>query len=496
MGNIKLKHLIFGYAADILFDDAELVIDENWRLGLVGRNGRGKTTLLKLMTGELTADSLQLTRQKTAKQFVYFPQTVADKSQLTLFVLQELAEFEEWQLTRELSLLHINADVLYRPFDSLSGGEQTKALLAVLFLAADSFPLLDEPTNHLDLPSREIVAAYLSKKSGFIVVSHDRDFLNKVTDHTLAIERAQLVLHAGNFAMYEAEKKLRDTSELTENQRLKKDIARLKTSAQEKEKWSRSREKTKDASADSGFVSARAARVMKKSKNLEKRQLTEIADKEKLLTNLEKVDRLEMQPTDSHHKILVSADKLQLKYDETALFQPVSFELKSGEILALTGANGTGKSSLLQALTGDFSGEYSGKLTLAHNLQVSCVRQIFQNKGHLHNFSEEKNLDLELFLNNLRKLGLPREAFSQRIETMSQGQQKKVELAKSLSEAAELYIWDEPLNYLDVFNQEQLAKLLQSTQATMLLVEHDRTFIDKVATSEIRLEKGYNKSYE
>lgn len=141
---------------------------------------------------------INLKKQNTADKYSVESLSVkiTDRnSQLTYYVLNELAEFEQWKLERELSLLKVDLEILWRPFGSLSGGEQTKCLLAILFLDEDNFPLIDEPTNHLDLESRKIVADYLQKKSGFIVVSHDRNFLDEVCDHTLAIERQQIVLY-------------------------------------------------------------------------------------------------------------------------------------------------------------------------------------------------------------------------------------------------------------------------------------------------------------
>ncbi|BAV01954.1 hypothetical protein LG21E20_07720 [Lactococcus formosensis] len=231
MSNIKINNLTFGYTDQLIFDNVNINIDDQWKLGLVGRNGRGKTTLLKILLGEVDVH-LEI---KTNKSFVYFPQTINDKDQLTLFVLQELADFEQWELERELTLMGVDLDTLWRPFNSLSGGEQTKTLLALLFLDEHNYPLIDEPTNHLDKASREKVAAYLSEKKGYILISHDRNFLNKTTDHTLAIERADLQVYAGNFAIYEEEKRLRDLTEKAQDDKLRKEIGRLKQTAREKE---------------------------------------------------------------------------------------------------------------------------------------------------------------------------------------------------------------------------------------------------------------------
>ncbi|MDR1605750.1 MAG: ATP-binding cassette domain-containing protein [Streptococcaceae bacterium] len=462
-----------------------VTFDESWKLALVGRNGRGKTTLMKLLLGEL-AFSGQI---HSDKAFIYFPQSVADPTMLTKYVLDELYDAPDWQIQRELNLLDFPLDSLWRPFESLSGGEQTKVLLAGLFLDEGNFPLIDEPTNHLDLASRAKIAQYLqSKKTGYIVSSHDRQFLNVVSDHLLAIERQDITLLATNFSTYELEKKRRDHFELAENEKLKSEISRLKQTAREKAEWSRDRERDKygnpnqkgsGAIGGSGFIGARAARMMKKAKVLEHRMTSEIAEKEKLLKNLEKVDQLAMHYQPSHHQVLLFEEELTVTFDGKALFSPIKLGQKAREITAITGPNGVGKSQLLQQLIASAE---------KRQLRISCVRQLYgDNQGSLKSFADKHGLDYPDFLNNLRKLGMPREAFSKKIEQLSMGQQKKVELAKSLATPAELFIWDEPLNYLDVFNQEQIEVLLQTVKPAMLIVEHDAQFIENVADQVIEL---------
>lgn len=495
MSNIQIKNLTFAYTDQLIFDKVSINIDDKWKLGLVGRNGRGKTTLLKILVGETEANA----EVKTSKSFVYFPQTVKDKSQLTLFVLQELADFEQWELERELTLLDVDLDTLWRPFRSLSGGEQTKVLLALLFLDEQNYALIDEPTNHLDKASRDKVAAYLQGKAGYILVSHDRNFLNQTTDHTLAIERADLHLYAGNFALYEEEKRLRDITEKAQDDKLRKEISRLKQTAREKEAWSRNLEATKSRRkrgfdsetkrVDKGFIGRKAANMMQKSKNLEKRMKEDIADKEKLLKNWEGVPGLAMHVLRSHQKRLLKVENLTAGF-EHFLFQPVSFDINQGQVIALTGVNGIGKSSLLHVLTRTFSGRYEGTFDMAHNLILSQVRQLADNKGFLSDFVKEENLELETFLNNLRKLGVERNVFEQKIEHMSQGQQRKVELARALTQPAHLYLWDEPLNYLDVFNQEQIIEMIKREKPSMLVIEHDPYFVEQVADIKIELHRS------
>lgn len=497
MSKIELEQMSFAYPGQkTMFDDVSLVIDVNWHLGLVGRNGRGKTTLLKIIMNQLEYSG-KLVAQS---DFIYFPQKVSCPDAIAYQVAETIADFEQWELERELRLLQVNPDILWRPYQLLSGGEQTKLLLALLFLEDGNFPLIDEPTNHLDILGRQVVAQYLKGKAGYIVVSHDRLFLNEVTDHIIAIEKSDLILYQGNFGVYEHEKALRDQFEFNQNERLKGEIGRLEKTAKEKTRWSNHREGDKYGSAkikgsgsivDTGFVGARSARMMKKAKNLEKRMNSQIETKSQLLKNIEIVTDLSMNYQPSRFSRLIQAKHFSLSFDTKSkpLFKPISFELIKGERLAVTGDNGSGKSSILKFLMNEFQGQSSGEIMVANGLKISYIRQNFEdNHGLLKDFATTNQLDYSTFLNQLKKLGMERSVFNQRIETMSMGQRKKVELAKALVTQANLYVWDEPLNYLDVFNHQQLEQLILTIQPSIIFVEHDKVFIEKIASQIIKLD--------
>ncbi|MBO1304581.1 ABC-F type ribosomal protection protein [Enterococcus sp. 669A] len=498
MTNITINHLTFGYdqLGTNLFDDAQLLIDAQWKLGLIGRNGRGKTTLLKLLQGQLPYQG----RILHDLPFVYFPYQIIDPTQLTYDALQEQGDQELWQLERELNLLDCNPDILWRPFNTLSGGEQTKVLLACLFTDEGNFPLIDEPTNHLDISGRQQVAKYLQKKKqGYILVSHDRNFLDETVDHILAIEKSQLVLYQGNFSTYEEQKARQDAFEQAQNLKLKKEINRLQQTAREKAAWSASRETdklnkskgfidTEYRRVSPGAIGADAARMMKRSKAILQRVEGQITEKEQLLKNIETIDGLTMRFEPSHHQRVIRVENLSLAYDDHVLFKDIGFELKRGECLTVTGKNGSGKSALVQTLLGTFSGTAKGEIFLPQGLKISYVRQRYEdNQGTLQDFALQEGLDYPMFLSNLHKLGMERNVFENRIEDMSMGQRKKVELAKSLSQPANLYFWDEPLNYLDVFNQQQIIQLLQKVRPTMLVIEHDQHFVEAVSTKQLSL---------
>lgn len=474
----------FGFDAldQPIFQNVDLNIDTKWRLGLIGRNGRGKTTLLNLLMkkypyeGEILCDV----------EFVYFPQMIVNKENLTYYAIDEVMPVELWKLERECLYLQLDKAILWQPFEQLSGGEQTKVLLAALFCEESRYPLLDEPTNHLDIQARNIVINYLKKKKGFIVVSHDRTFVDEVVDHILVIEKSQLSIFKGDFSTYEQQKERQDQFELEQNKLLKSEIERLKHTAKEKSDWAIKKEKP---SGNDPFGNAQAKRMMKRSKVIEKRMNSKIEEKTKLLHNIESVSSLTVNCLFSHRDPVLRLKNFSLSYGENILFQPITFDLYQGEQVALVGPNGSGKSSLLNYLIDqNFSGSVSGEVILPQGLTKSNIRQNHNdNTGLLKDFAAENQLDYSLFLNNLRILGFERDVFNVPIEYMSNGQKKKVEFAKSLGTPAEMFIWDESLNYLDVFNQRQIETMILAYKPTLLFVEHDQTFLSNIATKMVEI---------
>ncbi len=481
MSVITIEHLSFTYPGsyDPVFDDVSIQLDTAWKLGLIGRNGRGKTTLLQLLQGNYDHTGT-ITH---SVQFDYFPYPVPDKTQLTADVLEALCpQAEPWQFQREFAALSVPEDALYRPFETLSNGEQTKALLAALFLNEGHFLLIDEPTNHLDLRARAQVAAYLKRKQGFILVSHDRDFLDGCVDHILSLNRADIQLQSGNFTTWMENFQRQQDYEAAQNDRLKKDVKRLKQATRRTQQWSDKVEASKTGAYDKGFVGHKAAKMMKRAKSIEARQTAALEQAETLLKNAETADRLKLAPLRHHAETLARFREAAVCYDSGPVSPPVTFDLQRGDRVALDGPNGSGKSSLLKLLLTD-PPPHTGAVALASGLTISYVPQ---DTGHLQGsltaFARTHHLDESLFKAILRKMDFERVQFEKDLSDYSAGQKKKVLLAKSLCESAHLYIWDEPLNYIDVYSRMQLESLLLEFQPTLLFVEHDRAFRDAVAT--------------
>lgn len=487
MSLINISHLSFSYPESLtpVFEDLSLKLDTNWRLGLIGRNGRGKTTLLRLLLGEMPYSGTI----SNCANFVYFPQTPADPTLLARDVLAGLYPLaEDWQLRRELNLLGCDADeILWRPFDTLSGGEQTKALLAGLFLDDAAFPLIDEPTNHLDLAGREAVARYLSHKPGFILVSHDRRFLDAAVDHILAINASDIEIHNGNYSSWQDNFARREAHEKAQNARLQSEIRQLKQAAARTANWSDRVERTKIGADDKGHVGHMAAKMMKRSKAVEARRERTIEKKSRLLKDFEREQPLKLVPLTYRADRLVTFENVQVRYNDTPIGAPHTFTIHRSARLFLDGPNGCGKSSLLRLLANN-APAFSGRLHIASGLIISIVPQHTDTlAGSVFDFAEAMHIDRTLFLSFLRKMGFSRDHFDRDMRTFSEGQKKKILLAKSLSEQAHLYVWDEPLNYIDLASRLQIEALIKKYQPNMLLVEHDRAFRDAIATEVIQL---------
>lgn len=494
MSLIQIQQLSFSYPGSYtsIFEGVNLQLDSSWKLGLIGRNGRGKTTFFRLLLAEYAY-------QGTIRHdvdFRYFPYPVADKNKMTLEILQEVCPHaEDWQFMKELSLLDVDIERLYLPFATLSQGEQNKALLAALFLNENTFLLIDEPTNHLDYDARQKIANYLAKKQGFILISHDRQLLDSCVDHILSINKASIELQQGNFSTWYQNKQQQDQYEIAQNEKLKKEVKRLNEAAKRTANWSNQVEKSKNGTTnagsklDKGYVGHKAAKMMKKSKVQEKRMQQNIAQKEQLLKDIESVDDLKLQTLPFHQKELVLAQELTLSYGKTPIHDSaLDFTINTGERVAVVGKNGCGKSSLLKAILQDTQIKTTGLLKISPQLIISYVPQDTDFlTGSLKNFSDERAIDYVLFLAILRKLGFERSQFDKDIADFSAGQKKKVLIAASLCQPAHLYIWDEPLNFIDLISRMQIEQLILAFQPTLIFVEHDQTFQEKIATKIIAM---------
>ena len=494
MSLIRVNNLTFRYNGSYnnIFEDVSFNIDTDWKLGLIGRNGKGKTTLLKLLQGKYEYKGTILKNVDVD----YFPFEITNKDRMSIEIVNKIApNVEDWEIIKELNLLNTDSEILYRNFNLLSCGEQVKILLISLFLKGNNFLLIDEPTNHLDIETRNNLVSYLEKKKGFILVSHDRNFLDKVVNHIIAINNTNVEIKQGNFSSWKENKDRQDNFEVMQNEKLQKDIDRLQIASKNTAKWSNEVEKTKskkfnsESTIDKGYVGHKSAKMMKKSKVIEQRIEKMIDEKTNLLKNVDTNETLKIIPLESSKHPLVLVNNLQIKFNEQAIFKPISFELTNGDRVAIVGKNGIGKSSILKLILGKEM-QYNGEFKITNHLKISYVSQSTEDlKGDLKTFAQDNKIDESIFKAMLVKMGLSKADFDTDIQNMSEGQKKKVLIGKSISEQANIYIWDEPLNYIDILTRIQIEDTILNYKPTLIFVEHDKTFIEKVATKVIRLEK-------
>lgn len=493
MSLIDVKNLTFSHDGGYknVFENASFSIDTEWKTGFIGRNGRGKTTFLDLLAGKYPYTG----KITTGATFVRFPFPVADQSSTVREILREICpDAEDWQIEREFNALNLKEEISGCAFCDLSGGEQTKALLAGLFLVEDGYLLIDEPTNHLDGEARRAVARYLKRKRGFLLVSHDREFLDGCTDHILSISRANIEVCAGNFSVWQENFERRQAFERARHEKLGKEVKRLSEAAARTSVWAEKAEDAKYGKAasglkkDKGYVGHKAAKVMKRAKSAEGRANSALEEKRELLRNAETEEALKLFPLDARTERLVAFSDVGISYGGKEVCGPIDFDILRGERVALCGGNGSGKSSILKLIAGEKIA-HSGAVILASGLVVSYIPQSVDGIcGTLGDFAREHSLDEPLFRAILDKTGFEKEDFAGDISRFSQGQKKKVLLAKSLCERAHLYVWDEPFNYIDLYARMQIEKLLCTFRPTMVFAEHDGAFRKAVATRELVLE--------
>ncbi len=529
MPTIALEGISFHYENpyNTIFDGLSIGIDTRWKTAIVGRNGKGKTTLLNLIRRQLqpTAGRLAIPVETT-----YFPHTPSDPSlPVRAVIKQSIAPFAQWEarlqelldigdsaslehygtlqeryeqaggyeiddrIEKEWAQLHMAPDLLQRPFNSLSGGERTRALIIALFVQRHAFPLIDEPTNHLDMQGRELLGRYLARKSGFILVSHDRHFLDLCADHVLALNKGDVRLHQGRFADWQRQMDLEEESEQRQKTKIKRQIAQLEQAARQRRGWSDTKEKSKIGAADKGNVGHKAAKMMKRALAVEHRIADKLAEKKELLKNQEKERPLKLAQEDKLPETLLALDQVQLDIGGRAIIRDLSLRLHPGDRLAVLGPNGSGKTTLLNAIEGNLAPTAGTMAKPAYLTLFRAFQTPLWPQGQLRDHLARAGIDETHFRNIMGVMGVEGEVFDRPLETFSEGERKKVDLCRSFLAPHHLLLWDEPLNYLDIHSRQQIEEVLLEYTPSLIFVEHDRYFVDQVATQVIELpelEKG------
>jgi len=505
-----------------VFEGLTLSIDTAWRTALIGPNGRGKTTLLNLIRSVLRPVR---GRVEVPVEATYFPTAPADPAAATRDVVKDaIAPFRSWEprmeelarsgedaslrawgelhdayaraggydvdarIEAEFARMGMDLSLLARSFASLSGGEQTRALIAALFLRRDAFPLIDEPTNHLDMDGRAVLGAYLAAKPGFIVVSHDRAFLDGCANHVVSLNRSDARVSRGTYSQWRAAMDLEEEFERRRNEHLEREIDYLERAARKRRTWSGRAERKKIGAYDKGYWSARAAEQMKRARAIERRMERKIEEKKGLLRNVEKERALKIEGERKAPDVILAANDLVVRRGGRLVLDGVSLTVRRGDRVAVVGPNGCGKTTLLDVVAGQIAPE-RGTVSLDAHLVVARSYQVPRwTSGLLRDRLDRERIDETRFRNIMAAFGVAGEIFDRPLETFSEGERKKIDLCRSFLAPAHLVIWDEPLNYLDVASREGIERVVLERAPTMLFVEHDRYFVERVATDVLRLD--------
>ncbi|WP_424961456.1 ribosomal protection-like ABC-F family protein [Ekhidna sp.] len=502
---IDITNLSYYLGDRALYDEASLFIGPKDKIGLIGLNGTGKSTLLKMMVGDvqpsggkismskdttigfLNQDLLSFQTQDSilSVAMTAFAETMKIQKEIDK-VIKEMEENYRDELVDKLTKLQERFEAnegyslqskaeeilegigfktsdLSRPLSEFSGGWRMRVMLAKLLLEKPSLLMLDEPTNHLDLPSIQWIENYLQSYEGaYIIVSHDREFLNRTVNKIVEVSQADLNVYSGNYDFYEEEKALRNELQQNayENQQKKikeaeRFIERFKAKA------------------------TKASQAQSKMKMLEKMERVEEVVDENMKVNF----RFNFKTKSGRH--VKRLENISKSYGDLEILDNSTIGIERGDKIALIGANGKGKSTLLRIVAG--TEPHEGKVQTGHNVINSFYAQHQLEDLNIHNdlLEELKQAGTGKTEQELRSvlgcfLFSDDEVFK-KIKVLSGGEKSRVALAKTLISEANFLLLDEPTNHLDMMSVSILVQALQQYEGTLLLVSHDRHFISQVA---------------
>ncbi|MDO7848134.1 ABC-F family ATP-binding cassette domain-containing protein [Hymenobacter sp. M29] len=517
---ISISDLDFHFGSRTLYDNASLHIKPKDKIGLIGLNGTGKSTLLRLLVGEYKADGGSISMAKdvslgflnqdllsydTHESILHVAMQAFEEALelqkkiddlLVLFetdysddLIDKLAAMQErfealggytMQARAEeiLEGLGFNTEELQKPLKSFSGGWRMRVMLAKILLQQPSLLLLDEPTNHLDLPSIKWIENYLADYEGaVIIVSHDRAFLDRTTNTTVEVIGGKLVPYAGNYSYYLEEKEERN---LIQKGAFENQQAQIRQAERFIERFKAKASKAKQAQS--------------RVKALDKLERIEDVAQDAAKINMKFTFKVEP----GRH--ILRMEHVTKKYDQKLIFRDTNVHIERGDKIALIGANGKGKSTLMRLVAGT-EAPTNGKHQLGHNVIMSFYAQHQLESLTLENEilqemseagSKRNDMELRSVLGSFLFTG---EEVFKKIKVLSGGEKSRVALAKTLISEANFLLLDEPTNHLDMVSVNILIQALEQYQGTFIVISHDRFFVENVATKIWYIEDFQLKEY-
>ncbi|SCZ78260.1 ABC-F family ATP-binding cassette domain-containing protein [Pseudobutyrivibrio xylanivorans] len=515
---LNVSHIYKSFGEDSIIKDATFTVDEGSKVAIVGNNGTGKSTLLKIIIGELPADDGEVTLKKDATMG-YLAQyqedsfgsnildTVLGAREDLLSMEKRLAEMEQQmsdishdemesfmegyhKLQHQFDLkggytfrseavgilkgLGFEGDDLSKSMNELSGGQKTRVSLGRLLASSPDLLLLDEPINHLDLNSIMWLEGYLaSYKGAVVIVAHDRYFLDKMADHVVDLSYGRTSVYTGNYSSFVAQKELAQISYENAYEKQQKEIEHQKAVIEKLQSYNREKS---------------IKRAESRKKLLDKMDVMDAPDKD-----LPKM-RLTLEIEKESGKDVLDFSHVTKSYDDKNIFTDLSFDVHKGDRIAILGDNGTGKTTILKCINGltDFE---SGEIRFGANVTVGYYDQEQQGLTESNTIFSELH-DAYPFLtetkvrNTLAAFMFTEDDVFKRISDLSGGERGRVSLAKLMLSKSNLLILDEPTNHLDMDSKQMLEEALNEYDGTLLYVSHDRYFVNKTANTILELSNG------
>ncbi|MRH41407.1 ABC-F type ribosomal protection protein [Aquibacillus halophilus] len=477
---LKFRNLSYELLNSTVLDDLNANVLQGEIIGVIGKNGAGKSTLLHLINNDLdpTKGRIQWVQQGFTVEFV--------EQEMEFYYSNEVSPLEDALLNKW--------SVPNHEFSNLSGGEKLKARLASGFAKHAHLLLLDEPTNHLDKQSTELLIQQIKSYKGTIIfVSHDRYFLDAVSTRIWAIENKKLIEHKGNYSSYMEAREQKRLSQQREYEKQQKMVERIEGQMNELTSWSsiaHAQSTKKEGKKEYYRVKAKRmdAQVKSKQKRLEKELEKVKADP---IVPEYKVC-FSMKANNKVGKRFLEVKNLTKTFADRTLFRDANFTIQHGEKVSVIGLNGSGKTTLLKVIIGNETVE--GEVWVSPSAQIGYLAQevfdlpLEQTPEQLF---YEATFDARGKVQNLMKhLGFTASQWREPIGNMSMGERIKCKLMTYILEEKDVLILDEPTNHLDLPSREQLEKTLAEYSGTLLVVSHDRYFIEKTTNSNLVISDG------
>ncbi len=473
---VQIESIHKQFATKVLFDGACAHLRPETRVGLVGPNGVGKTTLFKMILGEESPDEGTI-RTRPRLQLGYLPQELETISGKTVLDAAHRDHYPEHEAKRILSGLGFTESDFVRPVENLSGGYRMRVALAHLLLSDPDVLMLDEPTNHLDKPTQRWFEEFLlNSKLTLLVISHDTAFLDRIATHIWEIRDKSIQEFRGNYTKFKELRAARDAQLEAAANRQAKEVARV--------------QKFIDRFR---YQANKARQVQSRIKQLEKVKRIELQRDAKRVRF-----KFPLPSTSGRH--VFELNSVAKAYGEKVVYQSLDFSVERGQRIALVGENGAGKSTLLKMLAGVLPFE-KGTCTVGHGVTLHYFAQHQAetlNPEHtiLESLSEVAKQAEMNFLRGLAGAFLFSGADQKKpIKALSGGERNRVALARMLVEPANTLLLDEPTNHLDPASVDVLTDALTDFPGTIIFISHDPTFLTRVATRVVEIEDGQARNF-